>query len=86
MADKSSLAPIRVGMRVTCKIDGRGGFVVGSPESGTDRRSLAWIAVEGSTRLEYWPRCWILPRPEPQQLVAMGGKYIPPAGYPLLIK
>jgi hypothetical protein len=80
------MSSIQVGHRVTHANDGRAGLVVGRVEGTGWNKALVPIAIEGSTRSEYWPVSQVVIRPAREQAVAMGGKFQPPKGYPLNLK
>lgn len=63
--------------------DGRIGFVVGDAERVNGLYALAPVVVENTTRRELWPVHLIRPLPRRQQHPLNGGRYKPPAGYPL---
>ena len=44
------------------------------------------VALEKSTRKELWPIDQIQLLPKPQQLIALGGKFDPPKGFPFNTK
>lgn len=76
---------LRLGERVTHAIDGRSGLVVGRTEATGWNRALVLVAIEGSTRNEYWPLRHTVPRPKREQVAALGGRFQPPKGFPLII-
>lgn len=75
---------LKLGHRVSHAIDGRCGFVIGNVEATGWNRALVPVAIEGSTRHEYWPLCHVDLRPMREQVAALGGKYQPPKGFPLI--
>lgn len=79
------MATLRLGERVTHAIDGRSGLVIGKTEATGWNRALVLIAIEGSTRNEYWPLRHTVARPKPEQVPALGGRFQPPKGFPLII-
>lgn len=76
---------VQVGHRVTHANDGRSGLVVGRVEGTGWNKALVPIAIEGSTRNEFWPLSQVVLRPKHEQVIGMGGKFQPPKGYPLNI-
>ena len=76
---------LRLGERVTHAIDGRSGLVIGRTEATGWNRALVLVAIEGSTRNEYWPLRHTVARPKPEQVPALGGRFQPPKGFPLII-
>lgn len=60
------------------------GMVAGRLEPGIGVTALLPVIVEGSTRNELWPLHRLEPLPRKRQLVGLGGKVIPPKGYPLI--
>ena len=74
------MSKFELGHRVTNQVDGRDGFVVSAPYN-----KLVPVAIEQSTRKELWPETQVLMKPQNEQLVAMGGKYNAPQGFPLNI-
>tara|TARA_R100001082_G_C4357024_1_gene157373 strand:- start:421 stop:645 length:225 start_codon:yes stop_codon:yes gene_type:complete len=74
------MSKFELGHRVTNQIDGRDGFVVSAPYN-----KLVPVAIEQSTRKELWPETQVLMKPQDEQLVAMGGNYNAPPGFPLNI-
>lgn len=72
-----------VGLRVMHALTSQNGLVIGKPESIGYRRSLIQVAIEGSTRNEYWALKHTLVRPTAEQFPAMGGTFTPRKGYPL---
>lgn len=77
---------LKLGHRVKHKADGRRGMVFGHQESKGMKDLLFPVALEGSTRKELWPADQIILMPKDQQLIALGGKFDPPKGFPLNIK
>ncbi len=68
----------RLGHRVRHQLDGRNGFVISQPYN-----NLVPVSIEGSTRKELWALNNTKLRPINEQLVALGGKFKPPKGFPL---
>lgn len=83
MAYSDSCPPLLVGMRVSNRLDGRTGLIVGKPEFFGTRFSLIPVTIESSTRTELWAEHWIAPLPRRQQFAAHGGSFSAPSGYPL---
>lgn len=83
VSESAALRSLLLALRVTHRIDGRPGFVVGKPEANGYNSALVPIAIEGSTRCELWPLHLIEVRPTKEQHRALGGQYEPPKGYPL---
>lgn len=83
MAHSASDPQLLVGMRVSNRLDGRTGLIVGKPEFFGTRFSLIPVTIEASTRTELWAEHWITPLPLRQQFAAHGGSYSAPSGYPL---
>ena len=77
---------LKLGHRVKHKADGRRGMVFGHQESTGVKDLLFPVALEGSTRKELWQADQIILMPKDQQLIALGGKFDPPKGFPLNIK
>lgn len=77
---------LKLGHRVKSKKDGRKGMVVGAQQKTGVSDFLVPIALEGSTRKELWPIDQFILLPKPQQLLALGGKFNPPKGFPLNTK
>lgn len=75
----------QLGHRVTHASDERCGFVVGRVQGAGWNKALLPVAVEQSTRFEYWPVTQVRLRPLAEQLTGLGGSYSPPKGFPLLI-
>ena len=76
---------IPLACRVTHASDGRNGFVVGRVQGTGWNRALVPVSIEGSTRNEYWPLNRVQIKPLKDQLVALGGNFEPPKGFPLNI-
>ncbi len=74
------MSTFKLGQRVTNQLDGRDGFIVSAPYN-----KLVPVAIEQSTRKELWPESQVKLKPKKDQLVAMGGKYKAPPGFPLHI-
>lgn len=70
-----------LGTRVASLTDGRKALVLDGPER-CGRVSIYRVAIEGSTRAELWSDNQLRPLAKKSQLVALGGKYEPPPGYP----
>jgi len=77
---------LKLGHRVKHKADGRKGMVFGAQQKTGVADILVPIALEGSTRKELWPIDQFNLLPQAQQIVALGGKFVPPKGFPLHIK
>tara|TARA_R100001463_G_scaffold16069_3_gene41767 strand:+ start:8350 stop:8592 length:243 start_codon:yes stop_codon:yes gene_type:complete len=77
---------LKLGHRVKHKTDGRQGMVFGAQQKIGVEDILVPIALEGSTRKELWPIDQFKLLPKPQQLVALGGNFVPPKGFPLNTK
>ena len=77
---------LKLGHRVEHKADGRRGMVFGHQENKGVKDLLFPIALEGSTRKEFWPVDQIILLPKAEQLIALGGNFNPPKGFPLNIK
>lgn len=78
------MTSLRLGERVTHAVDGRGALVIGKTEATGWNRALVLVAIEGSTRNEYWPLRYAISRPKRDQVPALGGCYQPPNGFPLI--
>lgn len=74
---------LQLGHRVFHTSSERYGFVVGNVQITGWNKALVPIAVEGSTRFEYWPLRRTKLRPLAEQLIGMGGSYKSPKGFPL---
>ncbi len=74
---------LQLGQRVLHASDRRYGWIIGHVEKTGWNKALVRIAVENSTRFEYWPLTRVVLRPLAEQLVGMGGSYEPPKGFPL---
>lgn len=79
------MSSMLVGLRVIHALTSKCGLVIGKPETIGFRRALVPVAIEGSTRTEYWALQHVLVRPTIEQVPSMGGEYHPPKGYPLNI-
>ena len=77
---------LKLGHRVKNKVDGRQEMVVGALEVTGVKDILVPVALEESTRKELWPMDHIQLLPKPKQLVALGGKFNPPKGFPFNTK
>lgn len=77
--------PLDLGLRVTNRLDGRAGFIIGRPEAMGTSFYLVPIVIEGSTRNELWPEHWIDVRPKKEQFPAHGGRFKAQPGFPLRI-
>ena len=77
---------LKLGHRVKNKVDGRQGMVVGAVEATGVKDILVPVALEKSTRKELWPSDQIELLPKSKQLVALGGKFNPPKGFPFNTK
>jgi|TARA_R100001443_G_scaffold16704_1_gene27062 hypothetical protein len=80
------MTDLKLGHRIKHKVDGRKGMVFGHQQSTGVKDVLVPVALEGSTRKELWPIDQILLLPKSQQLIALGGKFDPPKGFPLNTK
>jgi hypothetical protein len=78
------MTTLRLGERVQHAIDGRNALIIGKTEATGWNRALVLVAVEGSTRNEYWPLRHVVPRPKRDQVPALGGRFQPPKGFPLI--
>lgn len=79
------MSSLLVGLRVRHTLTLACGLVIGMPETIGFRRSLVPVAIEGSTRTEYWALKHVVVRPTIEQFPAMGGEFEPRKGYPLCI-
>lgn len=77
------MSSLLVGLRVLHAQTRQPGLVIGKPESIGYRRSLVPVAIEGTTRTEYWILKHVIVRPVLEQFPAMGGEFRPRRGYPL---
>jgi|TARA_X000001382_G_C3052216_1_gene141459 hypothetical protein len=77
---------LKLGHRVKSKVDGRKGMIVGAHQITGVKDILVPVALEKSTRKELWPIDQIQLLPKPQQLIALGGKFDPPKGFPFNTK
>ena len=77
---------LKLGHRVKNKVDGKQGMVVGAPEATGVKDILVPVALEKSTRKELWPIDHIGLLPKSKQLIALGGKFDPPKGFPFNTK
>lgn len=78
------MASLRLGERVTHAVDGRSALIIGKAEAAGWNRALILVAIEGSTRNEYWPLRHVVSRPKREQVPALGGRFQPPKGFPLI--
>lgn len=79
------MSSMLVGLRVMHALTSQCGLVIGKPEVIGRNRSLIPVAIEGSTRTEYWSIKHTIVRPTVDQFPAMGGTFVPRKGYPLHI-
>ena len=77
---------LKLGHRIKNNIDGRQGMVFGHHQRTGVKDILVPVALEGSTRKELWPIDQIELLPAKQQMVALGGEFSPPKGFPFNIK
>tara|TARA_B100001250_G_scaffold134326_1_gene114864 strand:+ start:3601 stop:3843 length:243 start_codon:yes stop_codon:yes gene_type:complete len=77
---------LKLGHRIRNSIDGRQGMVFGNHQSTGVKDVLIPVALEGSTRKELWPIDQIELLPVKKQMVALGGEFNPPKGFPFNLK
>lgn len=76
--------PAPIGSRVLHTLSGKAALVVGSSQPTANAICLVPVILEGSTRHELWPLHRLAQRPPVDQCAALGGRFQPPAGYPLI--